>query len=143
MACGDSERVGAGPGFGAESRAAAPAVFAFLHRGPSMAAPSDRFSSQNMMDCGFCSVRDDTRRFRTQRQCSGCGKPLCLVCRAHVPRAPFLCPDCGGGPPDDALRNPGGVRQRLEAAGFSPPYWLLVVEERIELVTEDELAIAG
>jgi len=93
-----------------------------------MPAP-DRFSSQNMADCEFCPR--DGRRFRTARQCAQCGKALCIVCRPQVPQIAFLCPECGGGPRDDALKDPGAVIRRLTDGGLTPPYWLVLLEERL------------
>ncbi|MCC2669183.1 MAG: hypothetical protein K0Q72_1654 [Armatimonadetes bacterium] len=85
---------------------------------------ADRFSSQNMSDCEFCPP--DGRRFRTMRQCSGCSKALCLVCRPALPALAFLCPECGGGEVENALHAPAAVIERLQAAGHTVPYWLLV-----------------
>jgi hypothetical protein len=92
----------------------------------------DRFSSQNMSDCDFCPA--EGRRFRTMRQCSGCGKYLCLVCRPQVPAAAVLCPECGGGACENALQQPGAAILRLTEAGHTAPFWLLMVEERLALV---------
>lgn len=88
----------------------------------------DRFSSQSMSDCAFCPP--EGRRFRTSRQCAQCSRPLCLGCRVPVPGTPFLCPECGGGPCEDALHVPGAAVERLQAAGHAAPYWLLVLHER-------------
>ncbi len=89
----------------------------------------DRFSSSNMSDCSFC--HPEGRRFRTQRQCSECGKPLCLVCRPEVPGTPFLCPECGGGPCDDAIHQPDAVVARIQGAGHPVPFWLTLISERL------------
>src|SRR5579862_3964635 len=88
----------------------------------------DRFSSQSMADCAFCAA--DGRRYRTTRQCAGCGKPLCLVCRPWVPQVRFLCPECGGGPLANAVEAPQAAIDDLVIAGFTPPYWLLVLQEQ-------------
>ena len=88
----------------------------------------DRFSSQSMADCEFCPP--DGRRFRTMRQCSSCGKPLCLVCRPVVVSVPFLCPECGGGVAENALLAPQAVIERLTGAGQTVPYWLTVIVEQ-------------
>ena len=96
----------------------------------------DRFSSSSMSDCVFCLP--EGRRFRTQRQCRDCGKALCLVCRPEVPGVPFLCPDCGGGPREDAIHAPGATITRIQSAGHKVPYWLLVLQERLEIVTDVE-----
>jgi hypothetical protein len=89
----------------------------------------DRFSSQNMSDCAFCPA--DGRRFRTTRQCSACGKALCLVCRPALPGTAFVCPDCGGGEAEYALLRPQLVIERLTAAGVTVPFWLSVAVEQI------------
>ena len=89
----------------------------------------DRFSSQNMSDCEFCAPGG--RRFRTTRQCSTCGKPLCLVCRPALPGTAFLCPDCGGGAVEDALHQPQQVIDRLTSSGVTVPFWLSVAVEQI------------
>lgn len=91
----------------------------------------DRFSSQNMADCAFC--RPEGRRFRTTRQCAGCSRPLCLVCRVWVPQEPFLCPDCGGGDLEDALHAPAASVARLAANGHAVPFWLSTVQEQIQV----------
>src|SRR5436853_489570 len=92
------------------------------------ALSGDRFSSQNMSDCEFCSP--DGRRFRTTRQCSKCSRFLCLACRPHVPQQPLLCPDCGGGPRDNVFAAPAAVIERIEKAGQTVPFWLVVLRER-------------
>lgn len=91
--------------------------------------PLDRFTSQSMSDCEFCSP--EGRRFRTQRQCSVCSRHLCLVCRPWVPQAAYLCPDCGGGTREDALHEPGASIERLTAAGLNAPFWLLLMQDRL------------
>lgn len=78
-----------------------------------------------MADCGFCPPAG--RRFRTPRQCSACSRSLCLVCRPEIPGQPFLCPDCGGGPVEDALHRAGECIARLTAAGQTIPFWLEVL----------------
>jgi len=88
----------------------------------------DRFSSQSLADCAYCPPGG--RQFRTARQCAGCGRPLCLVCRPWVPRAPHLCPECGGGPLVNALQSPEAAAAGLQAAGQEVPYWLAVIRER-------------
>ncbi len=94
------------------------------------AAPSDRFSGQNMADCGFCPPTG--RRFRTQRQCGGCSQPLCLVCRPEVPGQPFRCPDCGGGSVEDALHMPSEAIARIQGTGAPVPFWLTLLQERMQ-----------
>ncbi len=94
------------------------------------AVSGDRFSSQNMSDCAFCPP--EGRRFRTTRTCNECGRPLCLICRPAVPKAPFLCPECGGGPREDAIHQPGAAIERIRAAGNAAPYWLTVIERRLQ-----------
>ncbi|MFN3652064.1 MAG: hypothetical protein ACK47B_21010 [Armatimonadota bacterium] len=89
----------------------------------------ERFSSASMADCAFCP--SDGRRFRTARQCAGCSRALCLNCRPEIPGKPYLCPDCGGGPREDALHVPAASITRLEAAGERVPYWLLVAREAL------------
>ena len=96
----------------------------------------DRFSSQNMSDCEFCPP--DGRRFRTTRQCTNCSRFLCLVCRPWVPKVPFLCPDCGGGPSEDAIHQPARAIERLEKAGQTAPYWLVVLRERTGTAKPEE-----
>jgi hypothetical protein len=98
---------------------------------PSPSGP--HFTSGNLLDCEFCPPAG--RRFRTIRQCSGCGKALCLVCRPEVPGTPFLCPDCGGEPPADAIRRPAAAVERIRAAGHTVPFWLTVLHERSLTVT--------
>ena len=88
-----------------------------------------------MADCVFCPP--EGRRFRTQRQCSVCGKPLCLVCRPEVSGVPFLCPECGGGPAEDSLHRPLAVVERISAAGHTVPYWLTVLCERVTVAKVD------
>ena len=100
------------------------------------AVTGDRFSSQNMHDCAFCP--EEGRRFRTTRQCVECGSALCLVCRPEVPGQPFRCPNCGGGPPADALHRPEVCIQRLTAAGQTVPFWLEVLKERLALLPAAE-----
>src|SRR5262249_31354162 len=95
------------------------------------AVTGDRFSSQNLSDCAFCVPLG--RQFRTQRQCSGCSRPLCLVCRPAVPGQPLLCPECGGGPPEAAIQNPTACIDRITAAGQAVPFWLEVLRERLAL----------
>ena len=95
-----------------------------------MPAPAgDRFSSQNMSDCEFCPPGG--RRFRTQRQCSGCGRYLCIVCRPCIPAVAFLCPDCGGGPAEDTLHHPDRTIERLKTEGVTVPFWLGLLHERM------------
>jgi hypothetical protein len=89
----------------------------------------DRFSSQNMADCEFCPP--EGRRFRTARQCAKCSRYLCLVCRPYVPQRSVLCPDCGGGPCDNAFMAPAAAVERITAAGLTAPFWLTVLQERI------------
>jgi hypothetical protein len=89
------------------------------------------FTSQSMADCAFCPTSEGGRGFRTSRQCAGCNRPLCLVCRPQIAHVPYLCPDCGGGPLDNALRDPGACIERLKAAGHTVPYWLSVIHERL------------
>jgi len=89
----------------------------------------DRFSSQNMSDCGFCPA--EGRRFRTTRQCNQCGRPLCLSCRPEVPEVSYLCPECGGGPSEDAIHHPEQAIGKIQAGGRAAPYWLLVLHERL------------
>jgi hypothetical protein len=105
------------------------------------AVSGDRFSSQNMSDCLFCA--EEGRRFRTQRQCAECARPLCLVCRPLVPGQPFLCPDCGGGPREDALHHPAASIDRIAAAGKDVPFWLEIVRERLTVskVDAEELIV--
>jgi hypothetical protein len=102
----------------------------------------DRFSSQNMADCEFCHPGEDGsgRRFRTTRQCAGCGKYLCLLCRPWVPQVEFLCPDCGGGPRDNAIHDPAAAVKRLQDSGHTAPYWLLVLHERAQVSSVEVLA---
>jgi hypothetical protein len=50
-----------------------------------------------------------------------------------VPGQPFLCPDCGGGPPGDAIRRPADCIERIQAAGHSVPFWLEVLRARLEI----------
>jgi hypothetical protein len=97
----------------------------------------DRFSSQNMSDCEFCPPGG--RRFRTTRQCATCSRSLCLVCRPWVPRVPFLCPECGGGPAENAIHDPAGAIRKIEQAGQSAPYWLEVLRERAAAVKPEEV----
>ena len=89
----------------------------------------DRFSSQNMADCDFCSP--EGRSFRTTRQCEGCTRPLCIVCRPAAPQAPYLCPECGGGPREDAIHRPEVSIARFQEAGQTVPFWLTVLRERM------------
>ena len=91
------------------------------------AASGDRFSGQNLSDCAFCPPAD--RQFRTQRQCSGCAKPLCLVCRPEVPGTPYRCPECGGGAVEDTLHTPDAAVRRIQEAGAKPPFWLTLLVE--------------
>jgi len=100
------------------------------------AVSGDRFSSQNMADCHFCPP--DGRRFRTARQCTECRKALCLVCRPAHPKVPFLCPDCGGGAPENALKQPAACIDRITQAGHEAPYWLVVVKERLGVLPPAE-----
>src|SRR3954452_16178539 len=100
------------------------------------AVTGDRFSSQNMQDCAFCP--EEGRRFRTMRQCVQCGRALCLVCRPEVPGQPFLCPDCGGGPPEDALHHPAVCIERIAGRGQAVPFWLEVLQERLALLPVPE-----
>ena len=95
----------------------------------------DRFTSANMADCTFCPPAG--RRFRTGRICGNCSRPLCIVCRPWVPQQPYLCPECGGGPAQDALHAPGAAIRRLEDAGLTVPYWLRVLDERTVRKNED------
>lgn len=100
----------------------------------------DRFSAQNMADCEFCPP--DGRRFRTTRQCAGCGRFLCLICRPWVPQASHLCPDCDGAPAVRALTNPAAAMEQLQAAGHAIPFWLTMVHERTvarHVAVEDEI----
>jgi hypothetical protein len=97
----------------------------------------DRISSQNMADCEFCPP--DGRRFRTMRQCAGCSKPLCLVCRPALPAVSFLCPDCGGGAVENALHAPHAVVERLTSAGQTVPYWLTVAIEQIGRAPKEDV----
>ena len=102
----------------------------------------DRFSSQNMSDCQFCPP--ENRRFRTARQCSKCSRPLCLVCRPHVPQADYLCPECGGGAVEDAIHAPEAAIERISAAGHPVPYWLCILRERMAVAPAravDELIV--
>lgn len=105
------------------------------------AVTGDRFSSQNMANCHFCPAGG--RQFRTGRVCAECGKALCLICRPEVPRQPFLCPDCGGGPVEDAIHTPGRAIERIRASGQPVPYWLTLIQERIQVsspeVVENEI----
>jgi hypothetical protein len=94
-----------------------------------MPAAGERFSSASMADCEFCPR--DGRRFRTTRQCSSCGRFLCIVCRPQVPQIAVLCPDCGGGARDDALHQPEAAIQRISEAGYTVPFWLIVIQERL------------
>ena len=94
----------------------------------------DRFSSQNLSDCAFCPP--EGRRFRTARQCSGCSRALCLVCRPEIPGSAFLCPECGGGPREDTLHQPAATITRLREAGVTVPFWLVTLEARLA-VTKD------
>jgi len=89
----------------------------------------DRFSSQNMSDCEFCPP--DGRRFRTMRQCSACGKALCLVCRPALAGTAYVCPECGGGVAEDALHRPQQVIERLTASGVTVPFWLSIAVEQL------------
>jgi hypothetical protein len=93
------------------------------------AVTGDRFSSQTMSDCQFCPAQG--RGFRTTRQCAGCARYLCIVCRPNVPQVPFLCPECGGGPREDAIHAPGASLERIQAAGQVAPYWLVLLQERV------------
>ena len=99
------------------------------------AVTGDRFSSQNMADCPFCPAGG--RQFRTGRQCAECGKPLCLICRPEVPKQPFLCPDCGGGPVEDAIHAPGPAIERIRTAGQPIPYWLTLLQQRIQVTSPE------
>lgn len=98
-------------------------------------ATGDRFSSQTMADCVFCPP--EGRRFRTARQCAECGRPLCLVCRPAVPAIAYLCPDCGGGHPENALHAPAVVIERLTGAGYTAPFWLTVARDQIRLSSDE------
>jgi hypothetical protein len=93
------------------------------------AASGERFSSQSMSDCEFCPP--ERRGFRTTRQCSGCSRFLCLVCRPALPQVPFLCPECGGGALEDAMGSPGACIERLSGAGRTVPFWLHVLHRRM------------
>jgi hypothetical protein len=95
----------------------------------------DRFSSFNMADCAFCP--EHGRRFRTGRLCAQCSKPLCIVCRPWIPQQPYLCPECGGGPAEDALHAPQAAIARIEASGQTAPFWLKVLEARTAQKHED------
>jgi hypothetical protein len=103
------------------------------------ATRGDHFTSQTMADCAFCPTSDSGRGFRTARQCAGCNRPLCVVCRPQVAQTAFLCPDCGGGPLDNALNDPAGCIARLQAAGHTIPYWLIVVQERLAAMPVPEV----
>lgn len=100
-------------------------------------ATGDRFTSQTMADCEFCPP--DGRRFRTARQCSKCERPLCLVCRPAVPALAFLCPDCGGGQPENALLQPAAVIERLTVAGHTAPFWLTIAREQLVLAQDQDV----
>ncbi len=92
---------------------------------------SSRFSGPELADCAFCAGRSEGRRgYRTPRQCGGCGKPLCLACRPEVPSVPRHCPDCGGGPVLDAVRQPGEAAAALAERGLAVPFWLEVAARR-------------
>jgi hypothetical protein len=95
----------------------------------------DRFTSANMENCPFCPQQG--RRFRTGRVCGNCSKPLCIVCRVWIPQQPYLCPECGGGPAEDALQSPTAAIQRIEADGHTVPFWLRILEERVARKNED------
>jgi hypothetical protein len=90
-----------------------------------------------MSDCDFCP--SDGRRFRTARQCSACNKALCLVCRPALPGTAFLCPDCGGGTPENALHQPQLVIDRLTASSITIPYWLTIAVEQMQSHPQETL----
>jgi hypothetical protein len=94
----------------------------------------DRFSSQNLSDCAFCPPGG--RQFRTPRQCAACARALCLVCRPEVPGTPFLCPECGGGPREDTLRQPERAIARIREAGHAVPFWLTALHEGMATPSE-------